>query len=124
VEQGFLFEKLKIYQRSLAFSIKICKISSIFPFKFSRIGGQLIGAAISVPLNIAEGSGRKFSKERVNFYNISRSSLFECVPILEICLELNLIDQKVYKELMDETVELSKMINAFISSTQSPSTSC
>jgi four helix bundle protein len=118
MEQGFLFEKLKIYQRSLAFSIKICKISSLFPFKFSRISGQLIGAAISVPLNIAEGSGRKFAKERTNFLNISRSSLFECVPILEICLSLNLINQKDYEELISETVELSKMINAFISSTQ------
>lgn len=111
----FFFESLKIYQRSLVFSEKICVIASAFPVKFSRIADQLIGAAISIPLNIAEGSGRKSAKERVNFYNIGRSSLFECVPILEICRNLKLVENSIVDELLDETVEISKMINSFIS---------
>jgi len=112
----FFFEKLKVYQRSLAFAIKLCKIASNFHIKFSRIRDQLIGAGISVPLNIAEGSGRTSQKEKVNFYKISRTSLFECVPILEICLNLNLIDKITFTELRKENIELSKMINGLISS--------
>ena len=114
MDESFFFEKLKIYQRSLAFSTRICVIASGFPLKYSRIRDQLIGAAISIPLNIAEGSGRKSPKERINFCNISRASLFECVPILEICKKLELIEPPSADELKNETVELSKMINGFI----------
>lgn len=91
MKEQFFFEKLKVYEKSLKLAIKLSKIASNFSIKFSRIRDQLIGAAISIPLNIAEGSGRKSSKEKMNFYKISRTSLFEYIPILEICLELNLI---------------------------------
>ena len=112
----FFFERLEVYQKSLKLSIRICRIADGFPIKFSRIRDQLIGAAISVPLNIAEGSGRKSLKERINFYKISRTSLFEIIPIIEICLSLGLIDKVIYNELRNETEELSKMINGLIGS--------
>jgi four helix bundle protein len=116
MSEEFFFEKLKIYQRSLEFAIKLCKIASTFPFKFSRIRDQLIGAGISIPLNIAEGSGRKSKKEKANFYNISRTSVFECIPILEICLRLKLIEENNYRYLRKEATEISKMINGLINS--------
>jgi len=112
----FFFEKLKLYKRSLEFTKKMCKITSNFPIKFSRIRDQLIGATISIPLNLAEGSGRKSVKERINFYKISRTSLFEYIPLLEICFGLNLIDEGDYKKFRLEIIELSKMINGLIKS--------
>jgi len=116
MSEEFFFEKLKIYQRSLAFGIRLCKIASEFPIKFSRIRDQLIGTGISIPLNIAEGSGRKSSKEKINFYKISRTSLFECIPLLRICLNLKLIEENIYQDLRKEATELSKMINGLIKS--------
>ena len=110
----FFFEKLDVYQRSLKFSITICKIASNFPFKFARVRDQLIGATISVPLNIAEGSGRKSNKEKINFYKIARSSLFEIKPLIEICRELKLISDENYPGFKKEIIELSKMINGLI----------
>ncbi|MCU0653683.1 MAG: four helix bundle protein, partial [Candidatus Pacebacteria bacterium] len=95
----FLFQDLVVYQRSLSFSIKACKIASDFPIKYSRIRDQIIGASTSIPLNIAEGSGRKSTKERINFYNISRSSVFECVPLFEICKSLELIGADDFADL-------------------------
>ncbi len=112
----FFFENLKVYQRSLEFSIKICKIASELSIKFSRIRDQLIGAGISVPLNIAEGSGRTSPKEKINFYKISRTSLFECIPILEICVSLDLIGKVIFAELRKEDIEISKMLNGLIKS--------
>jgi four helix bundle protein len=114
--EEFFFEKLKIYQRSLEFAKNLCQKASNFPMKFSRVRDQLIGATISVPLNIAEGSGRKSSKEKINFYKIARTSLFECIPLLEICLELNLIERGEYQKFREEIIELSKMMNGLIRS--------
>ena len=114
MSNDFFFEDLEVYQRGLKFSIKICKTASNFPFKFGRIRDQLVGAGVSIPLNIAEGSGRKSNKEKINFYKIARSSLFEIVPLIEICRELKLIPNKDYLNFRKETIELSKMINGLI----------
>ena len=52
---------------------------------------QLGRASFSVPLNIAEGSG-KFSKaDRKNYFTTARASLFECVAVLVILVILLLI---------------------------------
>lgn len=116
MSEEFFFEKLEVYQRSLKLAIELCRIASNFPVRFSRIRDQLIGAVISVPLNIAEGSGRKSKKEKINFYKISRTSLFEIIPILEICLNLGLIKDSVYNDSRRESIELSKMINGLMKS--------
>jgi len=114
MNHNFFFENLTIYQRSLNFSVKICKTANKFSFEFTRIRDQLIGAGISIPLNIAEGSGRKSNKEKVNFYRIARTSLFELIPLIEICRELRLISEENYSIFRKEAEELSKMINGLI----------
>ncbi|MDP3052393.1 MAG: four helix bundle protein [bacterium] len=112
----FLFENLDVYQRSLKLAINICKIANNFSIKFSRLRDQFIGAGISVPLNIAEGSGRDSQKGKKNFYKISRTSLFELIPILEICLNLELINKIVYNEFKEEIESLSKMLSGLMKS--------
>jgi len=116
MSDDFSFEKLIIYKRSLQFSIELCRKASNFPFKFSRLRDQLIGAAISVPLNITEGSGRTTYKDRIRFYKIAQASAYECIPILDICFQLSLISDSFHKTFKQELTEISKMISAFIKS--------
>jgi four helix bundle protein len=52
---------------------------------------QIRRCAVSIPSNIAEGCGRRTSKETIQFLYISRGSLFE----LETQLFLS-SDQKIY----------------------------
>jgi len=110
----FSFEKLEVYKKSLRLSIQICRLASSFDYKYQRIRDQLIGAIISIPLNIAEGSGRNYNKEKIQFYKIARASLFECLPILEISYNIDLIsvDQKNF--IRNELTEISKMISGLI----------
>ena len=110
----FIFEKLNVYQKSLELSIRVCKICSKFPIKYSRIQDQLIGAIISVPLNIAEGNGRKTAKDKVHFYKFARSSAFECVPLLDICESLDLISQIDKNDIRCSISEISRMISGLI----------
>lgn len=112
--EEFIFEKLNVYQKSLQLSIEICRLCSDFSIKHSRIRDQLIGAIISIPLNIAEGNGRKTKKDKINFYKIARSSCFECVPLSEICYSLKLIDSDLRHEIRARLSEISKMLSGLI----------
>jgi len=114
----FLFENLKVYQKSLKLSFQVCELASGFPFKYSRIRDQFMGAIISIPLNIAEGNGRQSPKDRNNFYKIARSSSFECIPIIDICFNLKLINNLTQDQLREEICIISKMISGLIKSTK------
>lgn len=114
--EEFGFESLEVYGRSLELAIELCKLAATFPFKYARIRNQLIGAAISIPLNIAEGYGRKGLKEKVNFFRTAKSSAFEIIPILSIISELKLLNRDKYDYFRTEVLEISKMISGLISS--------
>ncbi|MFN2247984.1 MAG: four helix bundle protein [Candidatus Promineifilaceae bacterium] len=45
-------------------------------------GDQIRRAALSVPTNIAEGSGRDQLKEKKYFYRIAKGSVYEIVSLL------------------------------------------
>ncbi len=59
---------------------------------------QIRRAAISVSLNIAEGSSRRTSNDRKRFYEISSSSLVEIGTQMEISLLLEFVK---YSELLE-----------------------
>ncbi len=110
----FSFENLEVYQRGLKLATDLCKIAPKFSYQYSRLRDQLIGAVISFPLNIAEGSGRISKKDKINFYRIARASIFECVPILVISNNLGLISNEILIQYKQEAIELSKMTISLI----------
>ena len=72
-------------------------------------------------LNLAEGSG-KFSKpDRRNFFIIARSSIFECVAIIEFLIEENMISQELHDKQYYAAEEISKMLLGLIHSISKPS---
>ena len=77
---------------------------------------QLQRAALSISLNIAEGNGRFHKKEKLNFFYISRGSIFECVPIIQVLRSKNLLSEKEYQNLYSKLEILSKMISGLINS--------
>ena len=113
---AFNFEKLSVYQKSLHLSIELSKLASKFPSSYRRIQDQLIGAVISITLNIAEGSGRYNKKEKIQFLRIAQSSAFELIPIIDICHGLRLLDKRDW---ILKIEEICKMISGLIKSNQS-----
>ena len=62
---------------------------------------QLRRAVISIPSNIAEGSGRTTPKDQAHFYTIAYGSLMEVLAQLDVACELEYIT-----EIELETLEL------------------
>jgi len=108
----FKFEELKVYQDSVELSNEIYSFTKLWP-KDEMFGltNQIRRAAVSIALNIAEGSSRS-KKDFVHFLNISRGSCFECVAILGIANKQGYIDNKMFNRLYEKFELLSKMINA------------
>ncbi len=75
---------------------------------------QIRRASISITANIAEGYGRFHYQEGIQFYRISRGSLYELKDHLITCLDLQYIDTKTYDE-GKQLIELAqKNLNGYI----------
>ncbi len=80
------------------------------------IRSQLIRAALSMPLNIAEGFERWSKKEFVRFLRISLGSASEVKAILIFVAELKMVDQNELEELLNEVEHTKAIIKKLISS--------
>ena len=112
---NFMFENLAVYQRAVDFAERITGLTKTFSAQgHYHLVDQLRRASLSISLNIAEGNGRWHVKDRKNFIWIARGSVFECVPLLELCKRERLISEVTWAELKSELEVLSKMLTALI----------
>jgi four helix bundle protein len=105
------FRELKIWQESMKIVKSVYSLTSNLPSeeKFGLIS-QINRCSISIPSNIAEGSGRTSNKEFIHFLNISISSSFELETQLILANDLFNIDSE---EIITKINELQKMIVGF-----------
>lgn len=91
------------------------KATSLFPDneKYILIS-QIQRAAISVHLNLAEGSSRKSEMERNRFYEISRSSLVEIDAALDIAEAMNYCEKNKLEDFGREMVNCFKQLSGLI----------
>lgn len=89
----FNHEKLEVYQYLLQF-IKWLNPLWKQIYKNRNIADQLDRASISVLLNIAEGNGKSYPKERKRFFKISKASALECAFCLDVIRVKNIIKKE------------------------------
>ncbi len=112
----FDFEKLSVYTKAKFLNKNILTLLKTRRSIDSYIKDQLRRASISMVINIAEGSG-KFSKpDKRNFYTIARGSVYECVSLLELIHEDNLISKDEFDNLYKDCDEVSRMLLGLINS--------
>lgn len=109
----FDFQKLEVYKKAKAFHVACKKL--ILENRLDRyVNDQLGRASFSVPLNIAEGSG-KFSKaDRKNYFTTARTSVFECVAVLDILKDEEKLTVSQFEEMIKDADELSRILYAMI----------
>lgn len=105
------FEKLKIWQKAMDVAVEVYKVSLLLPIdeKFN----QIKKCAVSIPSNIAEGSGRNSNKEFIQFLGIANGSTFELITQLILAKRLSLVDEEIIQPIINQLVEISNMSFSF-----------
>src|SRR5262245_14567917 len=115
VSMAFMFEKLQVYQKAVAFASEVASLTETFPRGYYFLTDQLNRAALSIATNLAEGNGRFTKPDRKNFFTIARGSVQECVPLLEVAHRRRLIDEAKRGALRQDLEIIAKMISGLIS---------
>jgi len=74
------------------------------------------GAATSVPQNIAEGKGRQYRKEFLQYLSIAQGSLYETVTLNEVFRRHKLFDDVGYFEIRSRAVQIDRKLNGLMNS--------
>ena len=87
----------------------------LIPRGHRELRDQLTRASLSVPLNVAEGCGRRALGEKAHFYAIARGSAMECAAIVDVVRSLALAPVAVCKDarrLIVRTVQMLTKLQA------------
>ena len=77
-------ERLDVYPTSIGFVAIALGLVETLPRGFGEVRDPLRRAATSIPLNIAEGSGKLGGPDRSRYCAIARGSAMECAAILDV----------------------------------------
>jgi four helix bundle protein len=109
------FRELLVWQRSMTLAKEVYKATALLP-KDEMFGlrSQMRRAAVSVPSNIAEGHGRLSDHLLRVFLAQARGSLYELETQIQLTEDLQFLPPQETKILMEQCVEVSRMINGLI----------
>jgi four helix bundle protein len=80
----FDHERLDVYRLSISFASWAYKVAREMKGADRYTKDQLLRASQSIPLNIAEGNGKRSGLDRSRFFQIALGSCFECAAILDV----------------------------------------
>ena len=111
---------LLVWKKSIDLVEQIYKFTKQFPKEeLYGITNQMRRCAVSIPANIAEGSGRKNKAEFIQFLHIALGSASELETHLIISQRLEFLSSNSYDEIMNALNEIIKMICGLINSLNS-----
>ncbi len=108
------FRKLTVWQRSHAMTLDIYKVTRSFPREeLYGLTRQIRTASASIPMNIAEGCGRKTQTDRARFIDFASGSAAELDYQLELARDLGYLREPHYSRLAKEVDAVKRMLAAF-----------
>ena len=102
-------------------SMELVKAVYILTKKFPKeelygLTSQVRRSAVSIPANIAEGLGRQYKKDTLQFLHISRGSIYELETLLNIAVEVEVIETDDFNGIMNILERSLKVLNGLINS--------
>lgn len=109
----YSFEKLEVWQDARQFVVRLYRLTKTFPADEKFIlCSQIQRAGISIVSNIAEGTSRNSSNEKIRFLEIAYGSLMEVYNQLIISFDLHYISEEELAVVKIEIDKISNKLNA------------
>ena len=81
-----------------------------------NVQDQLDRASTSIPLNIAEGTGKYTSKDKCRYYDIARGSALECAACLDVLIRKEMVTKENCEKGKSILLEIVSMLTGLIRS--------
>jgi four helix bundle protein len=105
------YKDLQVWRESMDLVTEIYKLTESFPrSEVYGLTNQIRRSSVSIPSNIAEGSGRKNTKEYIYFLYISKGSLSELETQLEISKRLGYLNEGVSDSIHQRLIYVTSML--------------
>jgi len=106
------YEDLEVYQKSYRLAVEMHGLSKKLPKDENLdLGSQMRRAALSIPLNIAEGYGKRESTaEFKRFLSMAKGSCEEMKVLAEYCKDVGHFEEGISKKLKADYDEVGKML--------------
>lgn len=109
------YTDLDVWKNSRELVNLIYLTTKLFPKdELYGLTSQMRRSAVSIPSNIAEGLGRNHSKDSIQFYFISRGSLYELETQTYLAFDQQLINQQELNSILEKITTCKKLLNGFI----------
>ncbi|MCB0635398.1 MAG: four helix bundle protein [Lewinella sp.] len=114
--EKFEFEDLLVWEKAVDFAdLVLDKMERLDTTrKHYRIVEQMEAACTSIAMNIAEGKGRHFDKEYLQFLYYARGSMYETITLLKIINRRRWIQDHDYYLIRSQALDIGRMLNALI----------
>ena len=113
------YKDFAVYQEGYRLAIEMYQLIPKFSSEAYELGKQLKRASISIPLNIAEGYGKRESRaEFKRFLRMAVGSVNEIEVLLEMLKDLNFMDRQTYTKYVNDYIILGKRLNTLLNKWQ------
>ncbi len=111
------YKDLKVWKKSYELCLEIYRITAKFPKEeIYGLTSQLRRSVVSIPSNIAEGYGRKTTRDYIRMLYISYGSVCELETQILLAGDLDLIEKGELGSLIKDIEEIERMLKALIKS--------
>ena len=109
------YKDLEVYQEGYSLAIRLYQEANKLPGEALELARQTRRAAISIPLNIAEGYGKKESvAEFKRYIRMAIGFANEIEVLLEMLKDLHYFDQSIYQSYIESYQVLGKRLNVLL----------
>ncbi len=109
------YKKLRVWKASMELAKETYQVTDSFPrSEIFGLTNQLRRCSISIPSNVAEGSGRSTNKDFKYFLHIAYGSSCELETQLILATELNYQSESESNRLISKVNDIQKMLFGLI----------
>ena len=109
------YKQLDAWKISINLVTEVYKVLKLYPKEeLYSLTSQTKRAAISVPANIAEGLGRQYKKDTLQFLHIARGSLYELETHLILAINIEILKKENFDSIMIIWEKSIQLLNGLI----------